>query len=40
LAILVERVQVNGYAGIEDRVQLVAVGAIEKHRHHLLDLLW
>ena len=39
LAVLVEPVHVDRHAGIEDRVELVAVGAAEEQLHHLLHLL-
>ena len=39
LAVLVEPVHIDRHAGIEDRVELVAVGAAEEQLHHLLHLL-
>jgi hypothetical protein len=39
LLVLVKRLSIDGHAGIEDRVELVAVSAAEKHRHHLPHLL-
>ena len=39
LAVLVELVHIDRHARIEDRVELVAVGAAEEQLHHLLHLL-